>query len=487
MSHHPIVIHHPGDYYYRRRPRHIMVPWRGRYRRYYRGPRYGGYEVNVQSDAPLAATSYRIGGSGEWTHAADVIPNTDVRVLIPESEFPEASPGAVIPIEFKAFDGQSESPIEIMNGVVNHPPELTVNEQAEPVVQEDGRKIEMPFQVNDADGDAVRLFYKFDNAAEWTELPASNPPNVLPGSVFADLDRNVGHELQVLAFDGCDESEPRPLFLGGLFAKVLPTLINAGKNLLGLSVVPASKLAGEAVHAGLSSLSGGSLSVSHNIDDSPTWSDPVSYPLGQYQVFKFGDQSEPYLQPGAHSIKFRFQEESGQVTEQSVQYTINSPPTLELTNTEPLSFNSASTNGVPVPISVSDGDNDPITVFYRFQDDERWSHLPTANGEYVLPANAFSDRLNDGSGVVELYAWDGVEQNGNALKIPYSITGNGVRPEANEEPIAEDSGLFGALSPAAFVGIIVGGVAVIAVAIGIIVYARRKKQESGTPNLIENE
>jgi hypothetical protein len=95
--------------------------------------------------------------------------------------------------------------------------------------------------------------------------------------------------------------------------------------------------------------------------------------------------------------------------------------------------------------------------------------------------------LTDGSGAVELFAWDGIEKNGNAVQIPYSIIGDAAQPEANEEPIAEDSGLFGALSPAAFVGIIVGGVAVIAIVIGIIVYARRKKHESGTPERFEDE
>jgi hypothetical protein len=126
-------------------------------------------------------------------------------------------------------------------------------------------------------------------------------------------------------------------------------------------------------------------------------------------------------------------------------------------------------------------------VFYRFQGDETWSQLPTANGGYVLPADAFSDRLTDGSGAVEIFAWDGIEKNGDALKIPYSTVGDRAGPQANEEPIAEDSNLFGALSSVALVGIVVGGVAVIAIVVGIIVDARRKKPESTSTGLIENE
>jgi hypothetical protein len=250
------------------------------------------------------------------------------------------------------------------------------------------------------------------------------------------------------------------------------------------SYEPASKLAGSPVQAELSSFSAGPMKVSYNIDGASTWSNAVSYPLGQYEIFKFGDQSEPYLQPGAHTIKFRFEDAGGHVSEQAVQYKVNSAPVLELTNDQPLSFKGASTNGVSVPISVSDADGHPVTVFYKFQDEESWSTLPTLNGGYVLTAEACSNR---GSGAVEVFAWDGIEKSGDALKIPFSAVGNAVQPEANEEEaVAEESDLIGGLSPAAFAGIVVGGVAVIAIVVGIAVYARKKKHEKSSNGLIED-
>jgi hypothetical protein len=43
----------------------------------------------------------------------------------------------------------------------------------------------MPFQISDPDGDSARLFSTFDDATEWSEIPANGNPNVIPVSVFA--------------------------------------------------------------------------------------------------------------------------------------------------------------------------------------------------------------------------------------------------------------------------------------------------------------
>jgi hypothetical protein len=453
------------------------------------------------------AVFYRIGRSGRWKYAADVVPATDVTIQIPHSDFPEAHPGEVIPVSFKAFDGLLESAeTEPLNVVVNHPPVLTVNGEAEPVIRDDSLMIEMPFQVSDVDGDPVTLFYKFDDAREWSELPASDDPRMIPGSVFAALDPNSPNVMQVFAFDGYDESELVTLSLwsrikrafrkAGRWFKKVGKKIWRGVKKVGRIVGKVAAVVGKFIPGPIGTVLkvGGKLAqliphgpVSYSIDGGK-WSEPVQLADEEQDLLTLEELPAEYLTPGSHSIKIRFGEEGNyEYCDEDTEYYVNSAPSLQLTDDKPLSFKSASTNGVPVPIVVSDGDGDPITVFYRFQGDETWAHLPTANGEYVLPADAFSDRLADGSGAVEIFAWDGFEKSGDALKIPYSAVGTAAGPEANEEPIAEDSNLFGALSPAAFAGIIVGGVAVIAIVIGIVVYARRKKHESTSTGLIEDE
>jgi hypothetical protein len=148
----------------------------------------------------------------------------------------------VIPVEFKAFDGMTESAVvEPFQVIMNHPPEMTVNGEAEPVVQDNGRKIEMPFQVSDVDGDPVTLFYKFDDAGEWSEAPSSSSPNTVPGFIFADLDRTVDHQLSILAFDGYDESEPVSLGVRAWIRGLGPRLLIPGRPLLGYPPYPAGE------------------------------------------------------------------------------------------------------------------------------------------------------------------------------------------------------------------------------------------------------
>jgi hypothetical protein len=453
------------------------------------------------------AVFYKIGRSGRWKYAADVVPGETV-ISIPQADFPEASAGEVIPVQFKAFDGELESPAtNAVDAVVNHAPVITVNQQAEPIIHDFGQKLEVPFQVADTDGDPVTLFYKFDNAAEWSEAPASDTPNIFPASVFANLDPNVDHTMEVLAFDGYDESEPVQYGffsffkrigrkIGGFVRKVAKKVVRFVKKaapiLSKVAGVAAKFLPGKyGMIANIASKGLGMIpqsTVSHSIDGDE-WSQPVLLPWGDYELFALEDLPEKYLTPGSHTISLRYEEaNSPEVTTDELHYYVNSPPVLQLTNDKPLTFASTSTNpvAVPVPISVSDVDAQPLMVFYRFNDNEEWSHLPTSHGEYILPADAFSDHLNDGNGVVQVFAWDGYDKSEETLNIPYSITRQAAQPEANEEEVAEESNFFDELSPGAFVGIAIGGVAVIALVVGIVVFVRRRKVES-TTGLIESE
>lgn len=477
-------------------------------------PRALHREVQLQArdSGPLMAISYRFGDKGEWHHAGDIAPG-DTSIHIPEEKFPEANPGEIIPIQFKAFNGVAESPpTEPLTAVGNYPPVISVKEKVEPVVHEYGRLIELPFDVYERDGHPVSVHYRFDDGHEWLEAPTHGAPNRFRGDVFAHLDPAIEHIIHLLAFDGHDESSPvaLPFFdvlkkavssVKGVISQLAPGGIEIGKGALAHRKCSRAHLAKSVLKAIAGALKGDSVKISYNVDDAKEWSKPVSYPLGEHEVFRFGDDiSQPHFLPGRHRIGFRFQDESGRVTEDALHYTVNSPPALEVRHIGPLLFRGVPTGAVTLPILVSDPDDDPISVWYRFREENAWSHLPSAGGNAVLPAEAFSGRMKDGSGHVELFAWDGLEKSGDPVKIEYMAAGAEEEagpvlrgePAIEEEPpeevgdLSSDSEAGDSLSPGAIAGIAVGGGVVVGLIIGIVILVTRKKPESSS-GLVESE
>jgi hypothetical protein len=94
------------------------------------------------------------------------------------------------------------------------------------------------------------------------------------------------------------------------------------------------------------------------------------------------------LTSGRHIVQVRFREE-GRLD-------------FQVTGAEPLSFKSALSAAVPLPISVSDVDGDSVRVFYRFESDEAWSHARVADGAWAVPAEEFVNRWDEGTGDIEL-------------------------------------------------------------------------------------
>jgi hypothetical protein len=184
-----------------------------------------------------------------------------------------------------------------------------------------------------------------------------------------------------------------------------------------------------------------------------------------------------HVAEGTHKITFRFTEEGDVVDEDPLEYSINKEPVIQGTSTDTLSLKGVPSGPVTLPLSVMDDDGDEVTLWYRFDGQGDWTYVPAGLGVNVLPVEAFAGREAGSSGYVEVSAYDGYEHSAEPLRISYSI----------ERDMEEDDAFFGTLSPAAFAGIIVGAVAVIALAIAIIVVATRKKPESSSTGLIESE
>jgi hypothetical protein len=99
----------------------------------------------------------------------------------------------------------------------------------------------------------------------------------------------------------------------------------------------------------------------------------------------------------------------------------------------------------------------------------------------VLPASVFEGRLTPGAHSFEIYAFDGYDVNEDGVSVGY------VMKDSAE--IAK----LGALTPFAIAGLVVGGVALVAIAVVVIVFSRKtktktkKEKESSSTGLIESE
>jgi hypothetical protein len=236
-------------------------------------------------------------------------------------------------------------------------------------------------------------------------------------------------------------------------------------------------LRGRRIHAHLTSLTSDTVQVSYKVDDDSHWSEPVSYELGQQPVFEFANPLQKYSQPGEHTIAFRF-DDGTEVNEDEFHYKVNAPPVIELKSAVPLMFDAATTGSVSLPISVSDADADPVNVFYRLEGEEVWGHVQNVNGEYSLPAQEFRNHLGTGSGRVEIFAWDGLDKSGEALRIGYSVLAS--QPDAEGAAEAKEADSEDGMSPALIIGLAVGGVALVTLIVGIVIFATRNNKKSSS-------
>jgi hypothetical protein len=225
--------------------------------------------------------------------------------------------------------------------------------------------------------------------------------------------------------------------------------------------------------------------------DHGEWSDKIIDSLEEQPFLKVDELSAENLVPGTHILQVRYQEEGKPYFGiEQIHYEVNGAPSIRVSDTSPLSLIRESMSQVQLPISVEDLNGDEVCVFYRFAEEEPWSEATKTDGVYFLPAGSFTGRFQKGSsGAVELLGWDGFETTDELVKIPFlMLEGDNDDDAEPEGRVDGNSGLFEILSPTAFAGIVVGGVGVVALAVGVGIFiARRKKTETTTTGLIEEE
>jgi hypothetical protein len=374
----------------------------------------------------------------------------------------------------------------------NRAPVITLSD-GDAVLCNHGESVALPMRVSDADGDPITLFYRFDDASSWLAAPAGDAANVLPGRLFAGLDRAGAHTLHLDASDGAAESAPVSLGLGALLRGAGPRVRGEGRVRVGKRSgnraapdglppppgAPAAAAPAVGIAAEIRSLGGGSVAVSYSFDDSGVWSAPVSYPRGDVAVAVPQSAFRRYAAPGAHKVTLRFLEAGGALAHDEWHYHVNSPPALRVTDAAPLAFSEMPTGSVALPIAVLDSDGDEVALWYRFDGKGDWIYVPAGFGANVVPAAARA--ANGGSGFVEVAAWDGYDHSEETVRIGYAFgaVGDGERGE---------DGAGGALSTGAIAGIAGGAVAVIALGVAVVaIGVRRRRESSSSTGLVETE
>jgi hypothetical protein len=186
------------------------------------------------------------------------------------------------------------------------------------------------------------------------------------------------------------------------------------------------------------------------------------------------------VEPGIpHPLRFRAFNgvDHSEVTD-PVAVAINRPPVLVDNPVEALpAIPICGKRAVELPFRAIDDDGDPVKLHYKFNSETKWREAPEGELPHVFPAERFAHLPRGKAHEIHVCAFDGIDVS-EPLTIPINLV-----EEDKEE------GFFGGLSQGAFFGIVAAGLAVLAVGIGLVVVAvrRRKPKESSSTGLIDNE
>jgi hypothetical protein len=139
-------------------------------------------------------------------------------------------------------------------------------------------------------------------------------------------------------------------------------------------------------------------------------------------------------------------------------------------------------------------------ISYNFDDNDIWSDeisYPISMKSFPIPGNSTSYTTAGDHKITYQF----VDNLNNVAKADYyyviSEEKVDVKPNDEDNVAGDDSAtsddvdnngyVFGSLSTAGFVGVVIGGVAVIILGVGVMVIATRKKKESSSTGLIEED
>jgi hypothetical protein len=227
--------------------------------------------------------------------------------------------------------------------------------------------------------------------------------------------------------------------------------------------------------------------IQHRLDTSFQWIRTPVHPRDSSFTFIFGGLPEDMSYSGSHNITFRFVNSmTGGNTDEVFRYRVNSSPSIEMTSSDPMFVNSDATSPIALPISVSDEDGDLVTLFYRFTDEDLWSEARNELGVPVLPAAVFSNSHRNVASILQVYASDGMDTSPGYVNLTYWVDKEKEDTNNDQEP-AEDSGVFGNISLAGVISIMVGVLAAGAAVSLIVLIVKRHKKKSSSTGLVNDE
>jgi hypothetical protein len=221
--------------------------------------------------------------------------------------------------------------------------------------------------------------------------------------------------------------------------------------------------------------------LEYSIGDNGEWQHAGDFPKGEVKVALPLSGFPQSLAPGSE-VPIRLRAFNGvswtaQANQPVITAVVNAPPTLSLVDSRPVVLSGSAGEDVTLPVSVRDADKDPLHVLCIFDGGAKVTAVAHDGGDrVVLPASVFEGQLTAGAHSVEVLAFDGHDINENRVSVGYYVKDN-----------AEEAKL-GALTPVAIGGIVVGGVALMAIGAVIVVVTRKtKKEKESSTGLIESE
>jgi hypothetical protein len=212
---------------------------------------------------------------------------------------------------------------------------------------------------------------------------------------------------------------------------------------------------------------GQSLGVSYSVDDSGAWSPVTQFLPGKVELVIPMAELAKDVASGVHTLQVKVMEAGeGKVRKGKGKYRVNKKPRIATTASTPLQIAAEPTDPVDLPVVISDDDGKPIGLLYRLDSDSTWNAASVGLKANQLQASAFEGHLAPGEHSIEVYGHDFQEMSSYSVTVKYVV------------PTADNSS-NGLLSPVGLAGIIVGGVALVAIVVGavVVVVNRRRKEK----------
>jgi hypothetical protein len=356
------------------------------------------------------------------------------------------------------------------------------------------------FQISDPDGDSrqVALRYKFDSATRWSPILWHWAHN-FPARLFRNyLSWSVTHYIRFSISDGIEEViVSLPYEVAPPTQNSLPKIeIDIESPLIIRSSGPSA--VDRVFPIVLTDEDDGPLFVTYCFDESGDWAPEKGYRgSGSHHFHIPASDWECYLAPGNHSIHFRVNDGVPERKfDKIVKYQVNQPPTIAFY--EPptsLSFAYGQSGSIHLSYHIEDKDHDTITLQCSYDrstvmDDLATGNYPDSDRGIIITWEFSPEWEKLDSPVIGVHTIrfgmvdDYDESEEVSLEFAVTEAAYATPSQSPAESAYPDDYQEFELSIGAIVGIILGVIAVIGIAVAVLICSRTRRTTEAVPKII---